>query len=334
MTTPEMDDCLGLMGKAVSVPDNTNLKCSLTTLSHSAGHSVQLWGKVEGYHADYYVAQAASKGGSPTDVDARRTWCSVDGGISWIPLPQIAHITAEQQDFCTQLRGPYMGQPGYEYKVQKELPREEAPPMDKPDVEEAPEEEPEGEADEDGEKEEGDAGAEGGDANGEDEEGDKKPATKRPKFRILAMTEAIRLAFFVSEHDRTCAIVPRSALIRKADGTVIINRSFGGLDVAAARNPRNYFHLVTPPPTAARQLSNSQLFGDEYNASWDFLTPIVVDMPEGVWTAKYDALLNVVVVHNHLFNGSVFWHQPNTNKTGQLYWGKGERNLDLCFVLP
>merc|ERR1711991_302033 len=123
-----------------------------------------------------------------------------------------------------------------------------------------------------------------------------------------------------------------TALLQKADGTIIVNRSFNGLDVAAAKNPRSYLHCVQPAATSSRQVSNAQLFGDEYNAAWDFLTPIVADMPEGVWSTKYDALLNIALVHNHLFQGSVFWNKPGTAKMGQLYWGKGERNLDLCFV--
>lgn len=332
MATPEIEDCLGLIGKAISVPEATNIKCSLTTLSASSGTAVRLWGKVEGYNADYYVAQAASKAGV-TDVDNRRTWCSVDGGITWLPLPSIAAINPEQREFCSQLRGPFMGQPGYEYKVQRELPQDDPVPLEAPKVDDAPAEEDADAEDEEAEKEEGDAAADGEAAEG-DEDGEKKPAVKRPKFRILAMPESTRLGFFVSEHDRACAIVPRSALIRKADGTVIVNRSFNGLDVSSARDPRNYLHCVAPPATSSRQLSNNQVFGEEFNASWDFLTPIVADMPAGVWSAKYDALINMVLVQNHLFNGSCFWHKPGTAMMGQLYWGKGERNLDLCFVLP
>eukprot|EP00672_Neobodo_designis_P023904 CAMPEP_0174842098 /NCGR_PEP_ID=MMETSP1114-20130205/9703_1 /TAXON_ID=312471 /ORGANISM="Neobodo designis, Strain CCAP 1951/1" /LENGTH=329 /DNA_ID=CAMNT_0016076295 /DNA_START=35 /DNA_END=1024 /DNA_ORIENTATION=+ len=329
MTTPEVEDCLGMMGKAISVPEATNIKCSLATLSASAGAPVQLWGKVEGYQADYYVAQAASKV-SPTDVDGRRTWASVDGGITWVPLPQSADISDEQKEFCAQLRGPYMGVPTYEYKVQRELPPEEPAPVVQPDVEEEPAEE-EGDAEEEeGEKEEGGDG----EAEGEEDEGDKKPAVKRPKFRILAMQETVRVAFFVVEHDRACAIVPRSALIQKTDGTIIVNRSFGGLDVAAAKNLRNYLHCVAPSKTASRNVNVAQLFGSEFNAAWDVLVPVVADMPEGVWSAKYDALVNMVVVQNHLFAGSTFWHKPGTGKMGQMYWGKGERNLDLCFALP
>lgn len=331
MTTSEIDDCLGLIGKAISVPESTNLKCSLTTLSASAGAAVRLWGKIEGYQADYFIAQSPSANGV-TDVDGRRTWCSVDGGITWIQVPQISALSDEQKEFCAQLRGPFMGQPTYEYKVQRELPQEAPAPVEAPAVEEAPEEEEaDGEDEEGGDKNEED-GAENAEGGEEGEEA--KPANKRPKFRILALPETTRVAFFVADHDRACAVVPRSSLIRKEDGTVIVNRAFGGLDVTAAKDLRNYLHCTAPPASCSRQLSNSKVFGDKYSAAWDFLVPVVADMPEGVWSAKYDALLNMVVVQNHLFNGSVFWHQPGTAKMGQLYWGRGERNLDLCFVLP
>lgn len=323
-------DCLGLVGKSISVGDLTNIKCSLTTLSESAGRKVALWGKVEGYHADYYVAQSLGPNGV-IDVANRASWYSVDGGITWSALPVLADISDEQREFCAQIRGPYMGQPGYEYKVQKQLPPEEPAPAEEPVVDDAPAEESEAEADDEGEKEDGDADAPAGD---EEDAEEKKPAVKRPKFRILAMRETVRLGYFVIEHDAACAVVPRGAYLRKDDGAVVRNRSFGGLTCSEATNIRNYFHCVEPNATSSKPQDNAALFGQHYNAAWDFLVSIVADMPVGVWTAKYDPLLNTAVLQNLFFAGSFFWHKPETAEVGQLYFGKGERNLDLCFVLP
>lgn len=326
----EIEDCLGLIGKSISVPEATNLKCSLTVLTQQCGTPVRLWGKVEGYSTDYWVAQAASARGA-TDVANRSSWFSVDAGISWARLPRADEISEEQAQFCDQLRGPFMGNPAYEYKVQKELPQEEAAPVEVPSVEDAPDavEEREAGEDEDEPKDDADQGE-----TQEEGEEEKKPAVKKPKFRVLAMKESVRLGHFVVEHDRNCAIVPRAAFLMKDDSTVIPNRGFAGLTVTESKNIRNYFHCVAPSPTASRVVPNKELFGNEYNRYWDFLVSITADMPAGVWGAKYDALLNMAVVQNYLFAGSVFWLKPDTNKYGQLYWGKGERNLDLCFVLP
>jgi radial spoke head protein 9 len=329
---------IGLAGKALSVPDTANIKCSLIALSQQTGKKVKLWGKVDGYNSDYYVAQAASGGNLPFDIAGRSSFYSVDGGVHWLQLLPAAKIDEEQREFCDQIRGPFMGSPSYEYKVQKMLPVEEAAPIQEADVEDAPEEELD-EEDEKVEDEDGDKADEDGDKD-DDEDGDDKKADapKRPKFRILAMAESIRLAYFVSEHDHACSIVPRGAFLAGTGASTVPtrNRGFAGLDATAAVLLQNYFHVQKPAdsPVVSTVVRNKEIFADTFSPSWDFLTSIVDDMPQGIWAVKYDPSLCMVTLQNLYFQGSIFYHVPNTNDFGQMYFGSGERNLDLCFVLP
>lgn len=316
---------LGLCGKALSAADAANIAASLLVLSKEKKINAVFWGRISGCLGEYYVA-AAENATDPLD-QFRPCFFSVDGGVNWQPLLE---PNAEQSDFCDQIRGPFMGQPKFEYKIQKELPIEapvavEIAPIDElqePTEEEQPDEpSPE----EEGEKAEGDAPT-----DGEATQEVKKP--KRPKFRILAMFETTRLAHFVRQHDAYCRVVPRGSLQRKDDGAVIRNRWFSGLDAGDASIAANFSKLSLPH---ASQVSlNEVVFGPKYHPAWDFLVPITSDMPKGTWSLKLDSTVGVVTVENLLFPGSFFFHKLQSSLFGQFYIGDGRRNVDLCFMLP
>eukprot|EP00658_Telonema_sp_P-2_P073849 TRINITY_DN62988_c0_g1_i1.p1 TRINITY_DN62988_c0_g1~~TRINITY_DN62988_c0_g1_i1.p1 ORF type:complete len:102 (+),score=22.67 TRINITY_DN62988_c0_g1_i1:121-426(+) len=96
--------------------------------------------------------------------------------------------------------------------------------------------------------------------------------------------------------------------------------------------------MIRRPPRST--LSSSSAASDvykrqSYNHLTDCLAPLSEDCPQGIWTVKYDATLGVVSVQNMYYPGSIFWYSPESaSRFGQLYFGTGERCLDLCFQLP
>eukprot|EP00759_Apiculatamorpha_spiralis_P033145 PhF_6_TR3443/c0_g1_i1/m.5016/K19757/RSPH9; radial spoke head protein 9 len=326
---------VGIAGHALSVAEETALHCSLAVLSQQTKKDVKFWGKVFGYGGDYLLCQCTGD-----DVlTSRRSYYSTDGGLTWTILEA---VTPDQREFCEQIRGLFMGDPSYEYRIQKVLPPEEEPapapasadndtgvPLEGGAGEAAPAEDVDPDADP-----EGDEPAEGaeGDGAAPPAEGDEvpaeatKPAKKKPRIQIVAIKESTRLSFFVEEHDFHCAVVPRGQYIQTQDGRVVKNKTFEGIDPAAAGKLTSYFHLRRKDQAAG-------LAADAKNISIDFLDSINDDIPHGVWSLKYDPLMDVVVGQNLFFLGSTFFLRPNTIFNGQFYFGDGEQNLDLCFML-
>lgn len=329
MTEEFTFEALGVIGRSVSVPEKVAMTCSLKVLAQNEGRKVRFWGKVVGFSGSYLLCQTVPA----SLLDPVDTFFSVDGGTNWTKLDA---ATPEQVEFSEQLRGPFMGQPGYAYKLQKDIPPEAPdalPEIAAPTLPQGEDEEDGDAGADDGEGEEKEEGGNEGDAGADGEEGDgeeKKPAKLRPKFQILTMTEAARLSHFVAVHDAACKLTVRGAFLRNPDGTIVRNRTFTGLDAATSQHLQNYSRLALQENTAA----NRDLFGPNFNVHTDFLVPITEDRPVGIWTVKYDPSTGIVAVENLFFPGSLFAHRVDSAQTAQVYYGNGQRNLDLCFMLP
>jgi radial spoke head protein 9 len=329
----EAIDYMPLQGHTLSIGEITALTCSLPVLSHQTGRPIRFWGKVYGVQgADYLIAQAQSD----DFLEQPLSFYSTDGGTRWNKLET---PTEQQVEFSAQIRGPFMGDPKYEYKLQKDIPPEEPAAVDPAAkaaeeaalAEKADDEEP---LEEDGEGgEEGDEAGDAADAAPEEDgEGDeeKKPVKRRPKFQIITMTEASRLSYFIIEHDRACRLVPRGSVLRGSDNVIVKNRGFKGMTVEEAVQLRNYFKHVEHYDLK----SNARLFEENFAASRDFLKSVADDVPNGIWALKYDDATGVVTLHNLLFLGSMFYYKSGSPSYGNVYVGTGERNLDMLFMLP
>ncbi len=65
----------------------------------------------------------------------------------------------------------------------------------------------------------------------------------------------------------------------------------------------------------------------------DFLDNIAEDSPHGIWNVRKDRGGSVVLVRNLLWPGFIFYHVLHTRKFGHVYFGLGDKNLDLPFML-
>ncbi|KPA74263.1 hypothetical protein ABB37_09268 [Leptomonas pyrrhocoris] len=326
---------LTVAGKSLTAGETTALQCSLPLLSQRyRGTPVTLWGRISGVKADYWIAQAFPSGEFGPAVG----FYSIDGGSSWTLLTD---LTDAQAALCEALRGPYQGTPSYEYRTRQDLPAEtdEAamtiPPQDDvlagalADIAAA-----RAAAGENNEGEEEEEEERADDEEGEEDEEDAAPLPaprkRGPRFRIVSVTEAMRVAHFVQLHDVDCRLTVRGMyVLQDGEAEGVRNGTFGGQPLHHAKKPSCYLKMAM----LGKAERNRVLYGPTYNPHTDYLMPITDDAPAGVWSVKYDATANVVSVRNLFYEGSLFWYRPGTLECGQLYYGAGERNFDVCFML-
>ncbi|NXA10144.1 RSPH9 protein, partial [Sapayoa aenigma] len=150
-------------------------------------------------------------------------------------------------------------------------------------------------------------------------EGGKEPVIK----------EEARLIATIEEIDRAVGIVPRGAFVKTPLGSVHENRHFEGLSLAEARKLSSYFHFTEPV-----NLKNKTLLEKaNLDPSIDFLDSLEHDIPQGSWSVQLEKGGAVVVLRSLLWLGLTFYHIPKTRQYGYVYFGTGEKNLDLPFML-
>jgi len=249
----------------------------------------------------------------------------------------------EQRPYCDQIHGLFTGNPQYDYKIEEfidppplpDVKAENTPPPEDEQAEDDEENGGAGEEDEEGNDDE-DGGGQGQDDDekgvegGDDENGDndqslsKKPKVPQKIRRIIAVKELTRLAAFVSDIEQLCRIVPRGHYLLEHD-KLVKNQFFQGLSLQNAGKLTQYLH--------ARPRMEKPKLNTTFTDCFDCLDPIIDDIPQGVWTIKHEPLLDLIVGANLLYPGFNYYHKAQTPTFGQYYFGTGERNLNLCFML-
>eukprot|EP00758_Cryptobia_borreli_P001421 Tbor_TRINITY_DN2229_c0_g1::TRINITY_DN2229_c0_g1_i1::g.2741::m.2741/K19757/RSPH9; radial spoke head protein 9 len=367
-------ECLGLIGKSFSVPEKTAVKCSLLLLGGKLHTKVQLWGKVCGIHGDYLIAQTVPESPEEKNIsfystDGGTNWLVLPDNCTPDQIAFCEEIRGRfmgKADFEYKIRKDIPPEvedvKSIVTKVDDETTEGQNDIEHEKDEEHGEEEEEEEEHHEEEEVED------------DDDPDLLRRRKNKPKFQILSLSESRRLSLFVKDHDEACKLIVRGSYIwNEKTQKLTKNRTFEGLEVEQASKLRNFLKLSSNPKTLAEKAAaialaapvadsevlegaavadevnpevilkeetrriyenNKKWFGPTYNAATDFLSPITEDCPEGVWCCKYDPSMGVVFVQNLYFMGSLFWYAPNTDKWGQMYYGLGERNLDLVFQLP
>ncbi|MCL4168886.1 UNVERIFIED_CONTAM: hypothetical protein GTU68_062685, partial [Idotea baltica] len=145
----------------------------------------------------------------------------------------------------------------------------------------------------------------------------------------IIIKEEDRLAGVVAEIDDSATIVPRGAYICTPSGQVVSNRSFDGLELADCAKLSAYYHF-----REAKLLhSKSIIERANLDKAIDFMDSIEEDIPKGSWSLQFDRGSGLVVLKSLLWPGYVFFHVPGNRHFGSLYFGSGEKNLDLPFML-
>ncbi|NXO03087.1 RSPH9 protein, partial [Rhinopomastus cyanomelas] len=141
--------------------------------------------------------------------------------------------------------------------------------------------------------------------------------------------EEVRLVATIEKIDREVGIIPRGAFVKTPLGSVHENRSFEGLSLMEATKLRSYFHFTEPV-----NLKNKTLLEKaDLDPSIDFLDSLEHDIPQGSWKVQLEKGGTVVILWSLLWPGLTFYHILNTKQYGYMYFGTGEKNLDLPFML-
>ncbi|XP_054486313.2 radial spoke head protein 9 homolog [Agelaius phoeniceus] len=145
------------------------------------------------------------------------------------------------------------------------------------------------------------------------------------------MKEEARLIATIEQIDRAVGIVPRGAFVKTPLGSVHENRHFEGLSLVEAKKLSSYFHFTEPTDLKNKTLLEKA----DLDPSTDFLNSLEHDIPQGKgsWSIQLEKGGSVVVLRSLLWLGLTFYHVPMTKQFGYVYFGTGEKNLDLPFML-
>ncbi|NXX86612.1 RSPH9 protein, partial [Urocolius indicus] len=144
-----------------------------------------------------------------------------------------------------------------------------------------------------------------------------------------AMKEEARLVATIEQIDRAVGIVPRGAFVKTPLGSVHENRNFEGLSLTEAKKLTSYFHFTEPVNLRKKTLLEKA----DLDPSTDFLDSLEHDIPQGSWSVQVEKGGTVVVLRSLLWLGLTFYHVPKTKQYGYIYFGTGEKNLNLPFML-
>lgn len=152
-------------------------------------------------------------------------------------------------------------------------------------------------------------------------EGEEPPEEVEPP----KLPEIMRLAVLVNMLDAENAIAPAGALCMLSTGAVKENTAYAGLSSASAGSISSYVF--------ANQLKAKDVLQPSMTNSLDFLTPADAVVPKGALCAHLDESTGVTTIRNLLWPGFVAFSSP-AKKWGYCYFGTGEKNADIAFMLP
>jgi len=143
------------------------------------------------------------------------------------------------------------------------------------------------------------------------------------------LKEIDRLSQVVQEIDFDTAVVPKGAHALNEAHAVVPSSGFKGLGLTAAKDLKQYVHFRQPTSVAAlRALARSDV--QFYK---EFLDPLEADLPKGCWAVRQDPSITLVTLRSLSWPGYISFHVPCTAKYGGLYFGYGQKNRDLPFIL-
>lgn len=169
----------------------------------------------------------------------------------------------------------------------------------------------------------------GPDAEAEDGE-DELDEDGNPKPKRIRFSESHRLAYNIGQIEHECGVVPRGAYTVTPTHHIIPNQLFAGLCATEATQLSQYFHFRQAEHPARRHfLTKVAVAGPG-----DWMDPLSEDLPKGAWSVRLDAGRAQVTLRTIRWPGYFFWHDVATPRYGGVYFGAGQPNDDLAFMMP
>jgi len=143
------------------------------------------------------------------------------------------------------------------------------------------------------------------------------------------LNELDRLSQVIQEIDFDTAAVPKGAHALNEAHAVVPSSAFKGLGLTEAKALTNYVHFRQPTSVASlRALARSDV--QFYS---EFLDPLEGDLPKGSWAVRQDPSIALVTLRSLSWPGYMSYHVPGTTKFGGCYFGYGQKNRDLPFII-
>eukprot|EP00929_Paragymnodinium_shiwhaense_P043980 TRINITY_DN2256_c0_g1_i1.p1 TRINITY_DN2256_c0_g1~~TRINITY_DN2256_c0_g1_i1.p1 ORF type:complete len:269 (-),score=60.30 TRINITY_DN2256_c0_g1_i1:217-1023(-) len=156
-----------------------------------------------------------------------------------------------------------------------------------------------------------------------------KPLVAPADGEAQPLVELHRLAQVVQEIDFDTAVVPKGAYCLNEAHSVVSSSAFKGLGLTEATDLKKYAHFR--PPTSVAGLR--ALAKTDVQFYSEFLDPLESDLPKSCWSVRQDKSISMVTLRSLNWPGYISYHIPGTVKFGGLYFGYGNKNRDLPFIL-
>lgn len=140
------------------------------------------------------------------------------------------------------------------------------------------------------------------------------------------ITEEERLAVVVEMIEAETALAPVGALSMRSTGAVLPATNFAGLDASDAKLPSSYVLLNKPKVASVLEPAMAM--------SLDALASAETIVPKATLRIFVDESVGATKVRNLLYPGAISFCKPGTTVWGYCYFGSGEKNADIAFMLP
>jgi len=140
------------------------------------------------------------------------------------------------------------------------------------------------------------------------------------------VSETERLAVIVEMIEKETALAPKAALSMRSAGAVQRNPGFSGLSMAEAGLLSNYVFL--------NKMKASSVLDAPMSKSVDALLSAETIVPKAALSIHMDESIGATTVRNLLYPGAVAFTMPGSTTWGYCYFGSGEKNGDIAFMLP
>jgi len=140
--------------------------------------------------------------------------------------------------------------------------------------------------------------------------------------------EEHRLAQTVLAIDFDCSACPKGAFLVAPSHQVTENYGFRGLDYAGAGELSNYYHLRA----ATQAEPKAALEKPGLVRSADFLDSLGSD-DAGSWSVQFNSKKTASSLRNMVWPGFFSYHKIGTGEFGSAYFGTGQKNTDIAFMI-
>ncbi|EGF81050.1 hypothetical protein BATDEDRAFT_24691 [Batrachochytrium dendrobatidis JAM81] len=151
-----------------------------------------------------------------------------------------------------------------------------------------------------------------------------------PNSSETKLREEKRLTALMSIINYQAQIVPRGAYYRNLDHKIIKNPNFRGLDTEDMKNIDSFLHFRDGFEVTSRTLSERI---EKFDDTIDIFESIGNDEPKGAWAVNAEQEGTATIVRSLQWPGYTFVHSTSPLSYASFYYGTGQKNHNIGFML-